>query len=85
MGFWYCGQAENFIIFEEVMIRYYGWRLGGAYQEELLEALVDGALFNFDVADDEDFEKKLLQAKLTISRAVEEWEKPAGIQLRFPL
>jgi len=85
MGFWYCGLEENFIIYPELMIRYHGWLLGGAYQESLLEALADGALFVFDVADDEDFDKKLVQAKLTINRAVEEWRKPTGFQLRLPL
>ena len=85
MGFWYCGRAEDFIVFQEHMTRCHGWLIGAAYQEQFLEAVVDGALFTFDVADDEDFEGKFLQAKVTISRAISEWQKPIGEQLSLPI
>jgi hypothetical protein len=85
MGFWYCGKAEAFITYEEAMTKHHGWLIGGAYQEQLLEAVGDGALFVLDVADDEKFESKLLEMKLAIGRAISEWEKPIGQQLRLPI
>jgi hypothetical protein len=85
MGFWYCGKAEDFITYEEAMTKHHGWLIGGAYQEQLLEAVGDEALFVFDVADDEDFEGKFLQTKMTISRAISEWRKPIGQQLELPI
>jgi hypothetical protein len=85
MGFWYCGRAEDFIVFEEHMVKCHGWLIGGAYQEQLLEAVGDGALFALDVADDENFESKLLATKLVIGRAIEEWKQPIGEQLRLPI
>jgi hypothetical protein len=85
MGFWYCGLSENFVVYEEIMVKHRGWLLGGSYQEQALDAVRDGALFVCDVEDDRDFESKFLQTKLTISRAVEKFNEPLGIQMRLPL
>jgi hypothetical protein len=85
MGFWYCGLAENFILYEELMIKHRGWLLGGSSQEQALDAVCDGALFVCDIEDDRSFEEKFLQTKLTISKAIEKFNEPIGEQLRLPI
>jgi hypothetical protein len=85
MGFWYCGLSENFVVYEEIMIRHRGWLLGGSYQEQALDAVCGGALFVCDVEDDRSFKEKFRQAKLTISKAIEKFNEPLGVQLRLPI
>ncbi len=85
VGFWYCGLAEDFVLFEETLIKHHGWLIGGAYQEQVIDAVCDGALFCLDVQDCREAESEFLKTKLAISRAVEEWKKPIGEQLRLPI
>ncbi|MFP4336411.1 MAG: hypothetical protein ACLFQP_00635 [Halothece sp.] len=75
-GFWFCGTSEDFILLEEDMESAGDWLVGGGYQEIMIDAICDKALFVKDV-DLENIEAEFNRVKQLIVQAENDFDNDA--------